>query len=110
MLSVIPPGEAARLLRSRLERLDAEAAALRGQLERHGTEVPRLFLVEAEYDLAIRDAETAWVRSLLDELDTGAFPDLELWHHFHETGEIPPRIAELAGRKIDNPGRGPATP
>lgn len=103
VLSVIPPGEAARLLRSRLERLEAEAASLRDQLEQHGSEVPRLFLVEAEYDMAIRDAEAAWVRSLLDELDTGAFPDLKMWQRFHETGEIPSELVELAERKIETP-------
>jgi len=110
VLSVIPPAEAARLLRQRLERLEAEAAQLRGQLEQHGSEVPRLFLVEAEYDMAIRDAEAAWVRSLLDELDSGSFPDIKMWQTVHDGGEMPPELVELAERKMKDPGRGAATP
>jgi len=110
VLAVVPPGEAARLLRQRLERIEAEAAQLRGQLEQHGSEVPRLFLVEAEYDMAIRDAEAAWVRSLLRELESGSFPDLKMWQTAHETGELPAEVVEMAERKMKNPGRGAATP
>ena len=72
--------------------------------------MPRLFLVEAEYDMAIRDAEAAWVRSLLHELESGTFPDLKMWQTCHETGEVPAELVELAERRIENPGRGAATP
>jgi hypothetical protein len=60
--------------------------------------VPRLFLFEAEFDLAIRDAEAAWVRGLLDELTAGTLPGMDVWRTWHETGEMPADIAELAER------------
>lgn len=98
VLPVLHPDEAADLLRHRLDQLIDATAAARAALDRHRTEVPRLFLVEAEYDLAIRDAEVAWIRSLLAELESGTLPGLDAWRAYHETGEIPAELAELAER------------
>jgi DNA-binding PadR family transcriptional regulator len=99
VLAALPPDEAARALRERLDELQRAIADQRTSLAEHA-EVPRLFLVEVEYELAVREAEAAWVRGLLDELDSGTFPDLAGWRHWHATGEIPPEIAELAERGI----------
>ena len=58
--------------------------------DRHAGTFPRLFLVEDEYELAMREAEAAWVRALLDELDSGhATPGMAEWRAWHETGEMP---------------------
>jgi len=51
--------------------------------------VPRLFLVEAEFDLAIREAEANWVRGLLGELTSGTMPGLAQWRAWHETRRPP---------------------
>ncbi len=75
VLAILGPDEAAELLRQRLTTLEQAIAATRALLAEH-TEVPRLFLVEDEYELAVRGAEAAWVRALVIELETGAFPDL----------------------------------
>lgn len=98
MLGALPPDEATSLLQQRLGLLETEIAGQRESLARHGREVPRLFLVETEYDLAIREAEAAWVRSLLDELTTGSMPGLAQWRAWHETGRVPPEWADLAER------------
>jgi len=98
VLSALTPEEAADLLRTRLDAMERTNAGLRESLERYGREVPRLFLVEDEYELAVREAEAAWVRSLLDELTSGAFPGLKAWRNWHATGEVPPDLAELAER------------
>jgi hypothetical protein len=60
--------------------------------------VPRLFLIEEEYELAVREAEQAWVRSFLEELTAGSFPGLAMWRDWHATGAVPPELAELAER------------
>ena len=85
---ILPPDEVIGLLRQRLatlgkdlERLDAELAALLEQ-------VPRMFLVEAEYHLAMRHAEADWVRGLLGELESGAFPGMDFWRAVHATGRL----------------------
>lgn len=97
VLGALGPDEAAALLRGRLDAMEREIAADRAALEGE-PEVPRLFLLEAEYDLAMRRAEAAWVRGLLAEIEDGTLPHLDLWRSFHATGEMPPEIAELAER------------
>jgi DNA-binding PadR family transcriptional regulator len=100
MLVVLPPDEVTSLLRQRLSALDDEIATLRAELERDSADVPRLFLIESEYDLAIVTAEAAWVRSLLDELTAGTLPGQPEWRDFHKTGEIPADLVQLAERNI----------
>jgi DNA-binding PadR family transcriptional regulator len=98
VLAALPPDEAAGALRVRLGALERAITAQRASLEQHGQDVPRLFLIEEEYELAVREAEAAWVRALLDQLTSGTFPDLAGWRRWHATGETPPEIAELAER------------
>jgi hypothetical protein len=45
----------------------------------------RLFLVEREYDLAVRETELTWTRALLGELTDGSFPDLDGWRAHHRS-------------------------
>jgi hypothetical protein len=70
----------------------------RDALAQHAKHIPRLFLVESEYDLAVQEAEAAWIRCLLAELTSGTYPGLDAWRAFHETGEVPPELTELAER------------
>ena len=98
---VLPPDELTGLLRRRLTLLEEDIAAQRETLDvSRREEVPRLFLVEVEYDLAVREAEAAWVRSFLEELTSGSFPDLPLWRAWHESGRMPPEVAALAERGL----------
>jgi DNA-binding PadR family transcriptional regulator len=98
VLAVLPPQEATALLQARLDRLAESIEAQRAALAEHGKDVPRLFLVENEYGLAILQAEADWVRALLDELVSGTYPDLAAWQAWHTTGEMPDDIAELSER------------
>jgi DNA-binding PadR family transcriptional regulator len=98
VLSVLAPGEAARLLRRRVERLGERITAGRAALAEDAREVPRLFLIESEYDLTLAEAEAAWARALLDELTAGSLPGLDQWRAWHATGEIPAELAELDER------------
>lgn len=98
VLGVLAPDEVTRLLRQRLDRLEEQLADQREALARHGREIPRLFLVESEYDLAIRAAEATWIRGLLDELTSGTLPGLAQWRAWHTTGEVPPEWADLVER------------
>ncbi|TDC72751.1 PadR family transcriptional regulator [Streptomyces hainanensis] len=98
VLAAVGPEEGAALLRQRLELLERECGARRESLARDVLAVPRLFLVEDEYELAAHEAEAAWVRSLLDELTSGTFPGLAEWRRWKATGEMSPELAELAER------------
>ncbi|WP_405430114.1 PadR family transcriptional regulator [Micromonospora sp. NBC_00617] len=103
VLAVLHPDEATDLLRQRLDRLDDALRRDRETLDGHLREIPRLFLVEAEYDLAMRAAETTWLRALLAELTSGSYPGLDTWRAFHETGEMPAELIELAERTSSDP-------
>jgi DNA-binding PadR family transcriptional regulator len=98
VLAVLHPDEATSLLRQRLDLLENDITAARDALTQYARHIPRLFLVESEYDLAMQEAEAAWIRSLLAELTSGAYPGLDAWRAFHETGEMPAELTELAER------------
>src|SRR6266851_77886 len=86
--------------RDRLGRLEESIAARRAAVTEHLKEVPRLFLVEDEFAVAMVEAEAAWVRALLEELTSGSFPDLASWRAFHDGGEMPPELVELSERGL----------
>jgi DNA-binding PadR family transcriptional regulator len=83
------------LLNQRLATLDAENAAHSGALATWVLRLPRLILIESEYQLAMRLAEAGWVRGILAEMTSGALGDLDMWRRIVKTGEIPPELAEL---------------
>ncbi|MEJ3748170.1 PadR family transcriptional regulator [Actinomycetes bacterium KLBMP 9797] len=102
VMAALPPDEVADLLRRRLDALDAEVAARREALARDRAEVPRLFLLEVEYDVAILAAEAGWVRALLAELTDGTMSGLPEWRGFHETGHLPDDLIQLAERSVES--------
>ena len=97
VLGALGPDEAAALLRERLDTMERQLTEDENALAA-ASEVPRLFLIESEYDLAVRRAEVAWVRGFLTEIEEGSFPGLRVWRDFHEFGRLPPELAELAER------------
>jgi DNA-binding PadR family transcriptional regulator len=109
-LGVLSPDEVIDLFRQRIRALDAQIAAARADLVAYTAEIPRLFLIEAEYDLAIRTAEANWVRGLLREMTEGSMPGLAQWRDFHRTGEMPPEVAGLAERGTDRDDPGVVLP
>jgi DNA-binding PadR family transcriptional regulator len=94
--AVLSPRELTALLRQRLDALEVANAEHQAGLETWGAGLPRLFLIESEYHLALRRAETEWVRGLLKEFTDGTFPGLGDWQKFHDTGELPAEIQALA--------------
>ncbi|GAA4398843.1 PadR family transcriptional regulator [Tsukamurella soli] len=92
---LLGPQEVTLLLQTRLGQLEQAVAAQRESMAAH-PEVPRLFLIETEYAAAMLDAEADWIRGLIAELTGGTFPGLDMWRTWHETGELPVEIAELA--------------
>jgi DNA-binding PadR family transcriptional regulator len=98
VLSALPPDEVIELLQIRLDSLDASLASQRAAIGDARAQVPRLFLIENEYAAAMTAAEAAWIRALLDELTSGTYPDLVRWRAWHQTGEMPADLAELAER------------
>jgi DNA-binding PadR family transcriptional regulator len=98
------PDEVIDLLRQRLGALDASNAEHQAELDVLRATLPRLFVIETEYRLAMSQAEADWVRGVLKELTDGTFPHLEVWRRYHETGEFPPEFLAIIGQEGDGAG------
>jgi DNA-binding PadR family transcriptional regulator len=100
LVSVLDPDEVVDLLTERLTLLDAETAAGTAELAAVAETLPRLFLIEAEYQLTVRRAEADWVRGLITEIQTGTMNGLSEWREFHRTGEPPAEMVEMLARHM----------
>ena len=96
LLPVLPPEEAVALLQDRALRLSAEATRIEAQLaelvqldmpvsseelppQLAGKKFPPLFVVEAEYALALTKAELAFVSELVRRIMEEGWGPLDLW-------------------------------
>src|SRR4051794_9339854 len=66
-ISRLEPADAVAQLELRIGWLEAEVAAFRAMLDNAG-ELPRHWLVEEQYVLALLEGELAWVRTLTDDI------------------------------------------
>ena len=96
---ILPPDEVIGLLTTRLESLDKTNAAQQDDLKVWVERLPRVLLIESEYQLAMRVAQSQWLRGLLTELVEGTISGIDAWRRMHETGEIPPEFVELTSRR-----------
>lgn len=96
-IPALPPEEAAALLEERVRLLEEEVGEMRSRLdEAEGHGVARLFLVEHEHELVLREAELGWVRELVHEIRAGTLGGISQWQSFHQP---PPTAAsEEEGR------------
>ena len=99
VLGALHPDEAETLLRRRLSALQTSIADQRSMLA-EAADVPRIFLIEGEYAVAMCEAEAAWVRSLVTQLEHGTLPGVAEWRRYHDEGAIQPewlRMLEEGG-------------
>jgi len=83
-LPALPPGEATALLAERVRLLEEEVEEKRSLLDEVMEEgLPRLFLIESEHELILREAELEWVRGLVREIQDGTLGGLAQWESFH---------------------------
>src|SRR5215208_6706219 len=80
LLGLLTPEEALRQLETRVAALEDEAARIDSQFGTAAAEgLPRLFLLETEYQRATLEAELEWVRTVVDDLRTGRLTWSEEW-------------------------------
>ena len=80
LLALLKPGDALRQLEARVAALENEVTRIDAQLGSAAAEgLPRLFLLEAEYQRATLEAELEWVRAVVDDLRTGRLAWSEEW-------------------------------
>ena len=87
---LLPADEVADELERRAARLRAEVAELEGVLA--AAPVPRLFLVEDEYRLALLRAELGWVSSVIEDLRAGRLTWTDEWVRKLAAGEAPDEV------------------
>ncbi len=94
-VGILHPDEVIGLLTRRLATLDKENARQGADLRLWAERLPRMLLIESEYQLAMRVAQAGWLRGLVGELVDGTIGGMDTWRRIHETGEIPREIEEL---------------
>ncbi len=84
LLPVLPPEAVATLLRERLAHLDTGIMTRRGTLDGLAQAgLPPLFLIEAEYELALHEAERRFVQDLLARIEADPAALAPIWPEFH---------------------------
>jgi DNA-binding PadR family transcriptional regulator len=87
-MPALPPDEVVELLRQRWLNLQIEVAATRSVINLMAEHrLPRLFSVEAEYRLTIREAEMEWTRKIAGEIADGALSGAAEWAAAHASGK-----------------------
>lgn len=83
-LPALPPDEAVTLLRERTRLLEKEVGNMRSRMGDAADQgVVRLFLVESEHELVLREAELLWVREIVREIEDGTLDGMPKWEAFH---------------------------
>lgn len=88
LLPVLPPNDVQSLLEERCRRLEVEIEQYRNLRKLVSSErVPRLFWIESEYRVTLREAELNWTRGLIADLANGSLEGMERWLEFHRSKE-----------------------
>jgi DNA-binding PadR family transcriptional regulator len=87
-LSFLPgllPEEAIALLEERVLLLEQETGEMRSQLDDvvEQYKLPRLFVIESEHELMLREAELEWVRGIVKQMKAGELGSLSEWRSLH---------------------------
>jgi hypothetical protein len=89
-LPALPPDDVVALLGERAARLESELAAAAGARERiQKMGLPRLLWVEAQFSVALRQAELDYVRQLSRDISSGALDGTQWWRELNERADEP---------------------
>jgi DNA-binding PadR family transcriptional regulator len=84
LMGILPPERVTHLLHQRARILEATIAGDEAALAKLVESLPRVFVVEGEYRVALNRAELAWIKGLLDDIEKGTLDGLEDWRRYHE--------------------------
>jgi DNA-binding PadR family transcriptional regulator len=86
LMGGLPPADVTALLEARAVKLELELTRLSGALQvAQAAGVPRVFLVEVEFERGQRAAELEFTRALAHDIASGAIEGLDQWESFHNT-------------------------
>jgi DNA-binding PadR family transcriptional regulator len=90
-LPALPPEDVVTLLTERAHHLESElarAGATRELVQKAG--LPRLFWVEAEFGVRLREAELSYARELISAIKSGALDGIDWWRELHARADVVP--------------------
>jgi DNA-binding PadR family transcriptional regulator len=105
LAGVLPPEDIVALLEQRCVNLELEIAQMRALLrlvQERG--LRRIFVIESEYALAMREAELVWTRNLVEEIGSGKLGDLEEWAAMQRALDQQGREASMVEETEDKEG------
>ena len=84
-IPALPSVEATALLNERVQLLEEETGKMRSRLDAVMEQgLPRLFLIEAEHELVLKEAELVWVRKLVREIQDRTLTGMKEWESFYQ--------------------------
>jgi DNA-binding PadR family transcriptional regulator len=105
LAGVLSPEDIAALLTQRCNRLELEISQQRTILQlMQERGLARLFVIEGEYSVSMREAELAWTRGLAAEIRSGTLADLDQWTAMRQA------LEEENQRRLEREQSEPATP
>lgn len=84
LLATLPIEDVRELLARRVRELKLQESAHQAIHRAAPENFPRLFLIESEYQSALRRAELDFVQALLDDIEHDRLSGLDLWRRLHE--------------------------
>jgi len=99
-LPVLQPREVLAALHQRLVLLDGSIGRFEATLRSIGGRLPRVFLIEEEYQLAMQRAERAWVAAVVEDLESDRLA--WRWEEFQQYTDSP--LAPAPGAPTGPPG------
>jgi DNA-binding PadR family transcriptional regulator len=107
LVAILSPEEAERLLRERVERLDAELAeSTRTLTEVAQAGLSEIFLVEGNFHDAMLRAERDWLAVLIERLAAGTVGGQQLWVSMHDmlaSGRSPAEVQAALEDAVGGP-------
>jgi DNA-binding PadR family transcriptional regulator len=95
LMPAIAPERAEELLSARIVRIDREIERVRHDLATGAAQVPRLFLIEADFYIAGLETERKFVQTLAQEIKNETLDGVRFWKEFHAArlaGKPPPAL------------------
>jgi DNA-binding PadR family transcriptional regulator len=84
----LPPDDVAAMLTQRIKTLEMRLVQRRAVMKSATDDgLPRLFLLEDEYQACLLEAELEFVRRLIKDIESGELVGVEMWRAFHTPNE-----------------------
>jgi DNA-binding PadR family transcriptional regulator len=98
LLPCLPPEDVLALLGDRVQATENALVAERSVCDHaYQQGLPRLFAVEAEYRISMREAELAFTRELAEAIRSESLEGLAMWQGYHQEPPGPSRQLREAG-------------